>query len=74
MVIPYRRCGITYLSHYRLSLNMGPIGSPETSVRNYNYWLRNNAEEHSSQLGPSGSGEERGDKGYSSSSWSPIKF
>jgi hypothetical protein len=27
---------------------MGPIGSPETSVRNYHYSLRNNAEERSS--------------------------
>jgi hypothetical protein len=27
---------------------MGPIGCPETSVRNYHYTLRNNPEEHSS--------------------------
>ena len=26
---------------------MGPIGCPETSVRNYNYLLRNNAQERS---------------------------
>jgi hypothetical protein len=25
---------------------MGPILCPETSVRNYYYWLRNNPEEH----------------------------
>jgi len=29
---------------------MGPIGRPETSVRNYHYSLRNNPEERSSQL------------------------
>jgi len=29
---------------------MGPIGCPETSVRNYNYSLRNKPEEHSSLL------------------------
>jgi len=28
---------------------MGPIGCPETSVRNSRYSLRNNPEEHSSQ-------------------------
>jgi hypothetical protein len=27
----------------------GPIGCPETSVRNYHYWLRNSQEERSSQ-------------------------
>jgi hypothetical protein len=26
---------------------MEPIGCPETSVRNYRYWLRNNPEERS---------------------------
>ena len=31
-----------------------PIGSPETSVRNYHYSLRNNTEERSSQLPRSG--------------------
>jgi len=30
-------------------LNMEPIGCPETSVRNYNYSLRNNPEERSSR-------------------------
>ena len=32
-----------------LTLKMGQIGGPETSVRNYHYWLRNNPEERSSQ-------------------------
>jgi hypothetical protein len=32
------------------TLNMGPIGCPETSVRNYDYLLRNNPAERSSQL------------------------
>ena len=31
-------------------LNLGPIGCPETSVRNYHYWLRNTPEEGSSHL------------------------
>ena len=30
-------------------LRMGPIGSPETSVRNYHYMLRNSPEDRSSQ-------------------------
>jgi len=30
-------------------LKMGPIGCPETSVRNHNYLLRNDPEERSSQ-------------------------
>jgi hypothetical protein len=29
---------------------MGPIGCPETSVRNYHYTLRNNAEQSSSHI------------------------
>jgi hypothetical protein len=29
---------------------MGPVGRPETSVRNYHYTLRKNPEEHSSHL------------------------
>jgi len=29
---------------------MEPIDCPETSLRNYHYWLRNNPEECSSQL------------------------
>ena len=32
------------------TLRMGLIGCPETSARNYHYSLRNNSEEHSSQL------------------------
>jgi len=28
-------------------MRMGPIGCPETPVRNYHYWLRNNPEERS---------------------------
>jgi hypothetical protein len=31
-------------------LKMEPIGCPETSVRNYHYWLRNNPEERNSQV------------------------
>jgi len=41
-----RRFGTTYLQ--RSSLKMDPISSPETSVRNYHYSLRNNPEECSS--------------------------
>ena len=53
MVIPYRRFGTTYLSHPQgseVSLRMGAIGGPETSVRNYYYSLRNSPEERSSNL------------------------
>jgi len=32
------------------TLDMGPIGCPETSVRYYQYLLRNNPEERSSHL------------------------
>ena len=39
------------------SLRMGPIGCPETSVRNYHYSLRNNPGERSSQLLRGGSME-----------------
>ena len=37
----YRRFGTTYWSHLqgRRPLKMGPIGCPETTVRNYNYML-----------------------------------
>jgi hypothetical protein len=42
VVIPFRRFGTTYRPK-------GPIGCPETSVRNYRYSLRNNPEERSSQ-------------------------
>ena len=44
---PYLRSGTTsryYIEHFK----MGPIGYPETSVRNYHYTLRNNPEELSS--------------------------
>ena len=34
----------------RLTLKMGPIGCPETTVRNYFYSLRNNREERRSNL------------------------
>ena len=40
---------------YSSLLKMGPIGCPETWVRNYHYSLRNNPEEHSSLLFCSGS-------------------
>jgi hypothetical protein len=33
-----------------LTLRMGPIGCPETSVRNYHYLLRNDPEERSSRV------------------------
>jgi len=38
---------------------MGPTGCPETSIRNYNYSLRNNSEERSSLLLRGGSLESR---------------
>jgi len=41
VVIPYRCFGTTYWSHLQQS---------RTTVRNYHYSLRNNAEEHSSHL------------------------
>jgi len=43
-VISYRRFGTTYLPYSRVK-KMGPIGCPETSVRNYDHSLRNNPEE-----------------------------
>jgi len=51
VVIYYRNCGTAYSSHlqcWKSPLKMGPIGCPETSVRNYHYSLRNNTEERSS--------------------------
>ena len=30
-------------------MKMGPVGCPNTSVKNYHYSLHNNPEEHSSQ-------------------------
>jgi hypothetical protein len=44
-VISYHRLGKTYRS-----LGLGPMLSPETSVRNYHHLLRNNSEERSSHL------------------------
>jgi len=42
--------GTTYRSHLQVvPMNMGPIGCPETSVRNYLCSLRNSPEERSSQ-------------------------
>jgi len=37
------------------SLKIVPIDRPETSVRNYQYWLRNDPEEGSSLILPGGS-------------------
>ena len=48
-VIPYRRFGTTSTPSSRVK-NTGPIGCPETSVRNYQYSLHNNPEERSSHL------------------------
>jgi len=59
--LPYRRFRTIYQSHLHgsrildsvlgfLTLKMGPIGCPETSVRNYHYSLCNNPEERSSHL------------------------
>ena len=31
-------------------MRMGPIGCPETSIRNYNFSLCNDPEEHNSQV------------------------
>jgi hypothetical protein len=39
----------------RVTLEDGPLGCPETSVRNYHYLLRNIPEEHSPHLLRSGS-------------------
>jgi hypothetical protein len=52
VVISYRRFGTTYRSYSPGSRNlerMGPIGYPETSVRNCHYWLRNKPEKRSPQ-------------------------
>jgi hypothetical protein len=37
-------------SGFKGTLRMGPIGFPETSVRNYHYLLRNNPEERNHQM------------------------
>jgi hypothetical protein len=62
LVISYQHFRTTYRSHPQGSriqkkgsldswtLRMGPIGWPETSVRNYQYLLCNNPEEHVSLL------------------------
>ena len=42
--VPYLRFGTIYEYHIE-NFKMGPIGCPETSVRNYHYSLRNNPEE-----------------------------
>jgi hypothetical protein len=51
-VISYRRFGSTYRSHHQglriRKMKVGPIGSSETSVRNYRNWLCNDPEERSS--------------------------
>jgi hypothetical protein len=50
VVIYYLRFGTTYLSHLQRPLMVGPIGCPETSVRNYHYTLLSKPEEGSSNL------------------------
>ena len=60
MVISYRRFGTTYRVPFSgvkksknlhfLALEDGPLGCPETSLRNYHYLLRNSTEERSSHL------------------------
>jgi hypothetical protein len=50
VVIPCRRFGTTKRSHLQESLGKGPIGCPETSVRNYRYSLRINPEERGFRL------------------------
>ena len=53
-------------------LKMGPIGCPETSVRNYHYSLRNSPEERSSHLLSFGSLKSR--NSVKSSFFLPILF
>jgi hypothetical protein len=53
VLISHRRSGLTYRSKTTQdsrTLNMGPMGCSETSVRNYHYSLRNTSEERGSQL------------------------
>ena len=61
VVISYGRFGSTYRSHIQGSgiqnpfgllthLKMGPMGFPETSIKNYHYPLCNNPEERIYQL------------------------
>jgi hypothetical protein len=40
----------TTSSSNSISMKMGLKGCPETTVRNYHYSLRNNTEEHGSQI------------------------
>ena len=47
VAISYGRFGTTYRSHVQ-AMEMGPIGCPETSARNYHYSLRNSPDERSS--------------------------
>jgi hypothetical protein len=62
VVTSYRRFGTTHRSHLRGStswisraLKMGPMGCPETSLRNYHSTLRNIPEERIPHLHRSGS-------------------
>jgi hypothetical protein len=65
VIIPCRRFRTTYRvlfsrvkkskSLHFLSLDGGPIGCPETSVRNYRYFLRKNPEQRSSHVLDGGS-------------------
>jgi len=58
VVIPCRRLRTTYRSHLQGSRNLkkiGPVGCPETSIRNYYYRLCNNPEERRSHLLRNGS-------------------
>jgi hypothetical protein len=50
MVIPYRLLGYPVGPIVKGPLNMVPIGSPETSVRNYQFTLRNIPEERRPHL------------------------
>jgi predicted transcriptional regulator len=45
VAIPYRRFETTYSFQ-----DVGPVSRPETSERNYHYWLHNSPEERSSHL------------------------
>jgi len=49
-LLPTFRDNLSVSSSTVKTLKTGPIGCPETSVRNYYYSLRNNPEEHSSLL------------------------
>ena len=62
MVVSYRRFGTTYRSHLQ---GMGPIGCPETSVRNYHSTLRKITKELRSHVHRGGSLKSRIAKKYS---------